>query len=147
MSPPSLSIGLVGIAELHLGIFYCHPHLHPEWPYPSDFFFFFFFFFFFPIVFLPHSLFISSKTLSPSLSVSYNFLESKSVFSTPYGVTDFTLLSCFQCRLEWFYHLSSIIHKIRDSVEDRQSRIAWQTISKVSRRKSTTKAKLTAATQ
>ena len=31
---------------------------------------------------------------------------------------------------------------IRDSVEDRQSRIAWQMINKVSRRKSTTKAKL-----
>ena len=37
--------------------------------------------------------------------------------------------------------------KIRDSVEDRQSRIAWQTINEVSRRKSTTKAKLKAANQ
>ena len=37
--------------------------------------------------------------------------------------------------------------KIRDSVEDRQSRIAWQTINKVSRRKSTTKAKLKATNQ
>ena len=39
------------------------------------------------------------------------------------------------------------IDKIRDSVEDRQSRIAWQTINKVSGRKSTTKAKLKAANQ
>ena len=34
--------------------------------------------------------------------------------------------------------------KIRDSVEDRQSRIAWQTINKMSRRKSIAKAKLKA---
>ena len=37
--------------------------------------------------------------------------------------------------------------KIRDSVEDRQSRIAWQTINEVSRRKNTAKAKLKAANQ
>ena len=35
--------------------------------------------------------------------------------------------------------------KIRDSVEDRKSRIAWQTINEVSGRKSTAKAKLKAA--
>ena len=34
-----------------------------------------------------------------------------------------------------------------DSVEDRQSTIAWQTINEVSRKKSTTKAKLKAANQ
>ena len=39
------------------------------------------------------------------------------------------------------------IDKIRDSVEDRQSRIAWQTINEVSRRKGTAKAKLKAASQ
>ena len=39
------------------------------------------------------------------------------------------------------------IDRIRDSVEDRQSRIAWQTINEVSRRKSTAKANLKAATQ
>ena len=39
------------------------------------------------------------------------------------------------------------IDKIRDSVEDRQPRIAWQTINKVSRRKSTAKAKLKDANQ
>ena len=39
------------------------------------------------------------------------------------------------------------IDKIRDSVEERQSRIAWQTINEVSRRKSTIKAKLKAANQ
>ena len=37
--------------------------------------------------------------------------------------------------------------KIRDSVEDRQSRIAWQTINEESGRKSTAKAKLKAASQ
>ena len=36
---------------------------------------------------------------------------------------------------------------IRDSVEDRQSSIAWQTINEVSRRKSTAKAKLKTASQ
>ena len=39
------------------------------------------------------------------------------------------------------------IDKIRDSVEDRQSRIDWQTINEVSGRKSTAKAKLKAANQ
>ena len=39
------------------------------------------------------------------------------------------------------------IEKIRDSVEDRQSRIARQTINEVSRRKSTAKAKLIAVSQ
>ena len=39
------------------------------------------------------------------------------------------------------------IDKIRDSVEDRQSRIAGQTINEVSRRKNTAKAKLKAANQ
>ena len=39
------------------------------------------------------------------------------------------------------------IDKIRDSVEDRQSRIAWQAINEVSGRKSTPKAKLKAANQ
>ena len=34
------------------------------------------------------------------------------------------------------------INKIRDSVEDRQSRIAWQMVNEVSRRKRTTKAKM-----
>ena len=37
--------------------------------------------------------------------------------------------------------------KITDSVEDRQSKIAWQTINKVSRKNSTTKAKLKATNQ
>ena len=44
-------------------------------------------------------------------------------------------------------YIKNQIDKIRDSVEDRQSRIAWQTINEVSRRKSTTKAKLKAANQ
>ena len=44
-------------------------------------------------------------------------------------------------------YIQNQIDKIRDSVEDRQSRIAWQTINEVSRRKSTPKAKLKAASQ
>ena len=43
-------------------------------------------------------------------------------------------------------YVQNQIDKIRDSVEDRQFRIAWQT-NEVSRRKSTTKAKLKAANQ
>ena len=42
-------------------------------------------------------------------------------------------------------YIQNQIDTIRDSVEDRQSRIAWQTINEVSRRKSTVKAKLKAA--
>ena len=42
---------------------------------------------------------------------------------------------------------SALPFTLRDSVEDRQSRIAWQTINEESRRKSTTKAKLKAASQ
>ena len=44
-------------------------------------------------------------------------------------------------------YIQNQIDKIRDSVEDRQSRIAWQTINEVSRRKSTVKAKLMAENQ
>ena len=44
-------------------------------------------------------------------------------------------------------YIENQIDKIRDSVEDRQSRIAWQTIDKVSKRKSTTKANLKATNQ
>ena len=44
-------------------------------------------------------------------------------------------------------YIQNQIDKIRDSVEDRQSRITWQTINKLSRRKSTAKAKLKAANQ
>ena len=44
-------------------------------------------------------------------------------------------------------YIQNQIDKIRYSVEDRQSRIAWQTINEVSRRKSTVKAKLKAANQ
>ena len=42
-------------------------------------------------------------------------------------------------------YIQNQIDKIRDSVECRKSRIAWQTINEVSRRKSTAKAKLKAA--
>ena len=44
-------------------------------------------------------------------------------------------------------YIQTQIDKIRDSVEDRQSRIAWQTINEVSRKKSTAKAKLKATNQ
>ena len=44
-------------------------------------------------------------------------------------------------------YIQNQINKIRDSVEDRQSRIAWQTVNEVSRRKSTVKAKLKATSQ
>ena len=44
-------------------------------------------------------------------------------------------------------YIQNQIDKIRHSVEDMQSRIAWQTINEVTKRKSTTKAKLKAANQ
>ena len=44
-------------------------------------------------------------------------------------------------------YIQNHVDKIRDSVEDRQSRIAWQTINEVSKRKSIAKAKLKAANQ
>ena len=45
------------------------------------------------------------------------------------------------------HYIENHIDKIKESVEDRQSRIAWQTVNKVSRRKSTAKAKLKATSQ
>ena len=44
-------------------------------------------------------------------------------------------------------YIQKQIDRIRDSVEDRQSRIAWQTMNEVSRRKNTAKAKLKAENQ
>ena len=44
-------------------------------------------------------------------------------------------------------YIQNQIDKIRDSVENRQSRIAWQTINEVSRRNSTAKAKLKVTNQ
>ena len=44
-------------------------------------------------------------------------------------------------------YIQNKIDKVRDSVEDRQSKIAWQTLNEVSRRKSTAKEKLIAANQ
>ena len=44
-------------------------------------------------------------------------------------------------------YIRNQINKIRDSVEDRQSRIAWQKVNEVSRRKRTVKAKLKATNQ
>ena len=51
------------------------------------------------------------------------------------------------CLKEQTEFIQNQIDKIRDSVEDRQSRIEWQTVNKVSRRKSTAKAKLKATSQ
>ena len=39
------------------------------------------------------------------------------------------------------------INKIRDSVKDKQSKRAWQTVSKVSKKKITARAKLKAASE
>ena len=44
-------------------------------------------------------------------------------------------------------YIQGQINKIRNSVEDRQSRIVWQTVNKVSKRKSTSRAKLKTASQ
>ena len=44
-------------------------------------------------------------------------------------------------------YIQNQIIKIRNSVEDRQSRIAWQLVNKVNRRKSTAEAKLKATSQ
>ena len=44
-------------------------------------------------------------------------------------------------------YIQNQVDKIRDSGEDRQSRIAWQTINEISRRESAAKAKLKAANQ
>ena len=44
-------------------------------------------------------------------------------------------------------YIPNQINKIRDSVEDRQSRIAWQTVNEVSNRKNNTRAKVKAASQ
>ena len=44
-------------------------------------------------------------------------------------------------------YIQNQIDKIRDSVEDRQSRIAWQMVNEVSRRKSTAKVKQKATSQ
>ena len=51
------------------------------------------------------------------------------------------------CLKEQTKYIQNQINKIRDSVKDRQSRIAWQTVNEVSRRKSTAKAKLNATSQ
>ena len=44
-------------------------------------------------------------------------------------------------------YVQNQIDKIRDSVEDRQSRVPWQTINEVSRRKSSAKTKLKVTNQ
>ena len=51
------------------------------------------------------------------------------------------------CICQFVKYIQNQINKIRDSVEDRQSRTARQTVNKVSRRKSTAKAKLKVTSQ
>ena len=48
---------------------------------------------------------------------------------------------------EQIEYIQGQINKIRNSVEDRQSRIAWQRVNEVSKKKSTSRAKLKAASQ
>ena len=48
---------------------------------------------------------------------------------------------------EQIEYIQGQINKIRNSVEDRQSWITWQAVKEVSKRKSTTRAKLKAASQ
>ena len=55
-------------------------------------------------------------------------------------------LACIYLK-EQIEYIQNQIDKIRDSVEDRQSRIAWQTINEVSRRMSAAKTKMKAANQ
>ena len=73
-------------------------------------------------------------------------------------VSEFELHSCYYVQFmtinlasihlkEQTKYMQNQIDKIRDSVEDIQSRIAWQTINEVSRRNSTAKAKLKATNQ
>ena len=45
---------------------------------------------------------------------------------------------------EQFKYIQGQIDKIRNSIEDRQSRLTWQTVKKVSGRKSSFRAKLKA---
>ena len=83
----------------------------------------------------------------------YLFLSSLVVFRKNPTNTNARTLEKAQYQLARIYlkeqteYIQNQIDKIRDSVEDRQSRIAWQTINVVSRRKSTAKAKLKAASQ
>ena len=51
------------------------------------------------------------------------------------------------CQKEQIEYIQGQINKIRNSVEDRQSRIAWQTVNEVSKMKSTSRTKLIAASQ
>ena len=55
-------------------------------------------------------------------------------------------LTCIYIKEQTEY-IQNQINKIRESVEDRQSRIVWQAVNEVSRRKSTAKAKLKATSQ
>ena len=48
---------------------------------------------------------------------------------------------------EQLEYIQNQINKIQDSVKDRQSKIAWQTVNEVSRRTGTARAKLKAASQ
>ena len=48
---------------------------------------------------------------------------------------------------ELLEYIQGLLNKIKNSVEDRQSQIAWPTVNKVSGRESTSRAKVKAASQ
>ena len=92
------------------------------------------------------------ETLAVREKVAYVKTASKSYRKNPTN-TNAIKLKKLQYHLTGVYlkeqteYIQNQMDKIRDSVEDRHSRIALQTISEVSKRKSTTKAKLKAANQ
>ena len=80
------------------------------------------------------------KTASKSYRKNPTNTKARKLKTTQYQLAGIYIKEQTEC-------VQNQIDKIRDSVEDRQSRIAWQTINEVSRRKSTVKAKLKAANQ
>ena len=80
------------------------------------------------------------KTASKSYRKSPTITNDRKLKTAEYQLAGIYIKEQTEC-------IQNQIDKIRDWVEDRQSRIAWQTINEVSRRKSTVKAKLKAANQ
>ena len=97
--------------------------------------------------------FVSQKPTWPSLLSAvpgtFSLPESQYIF-TPWPVFP-TCACCGKPHLAYLKeqteYIQNQIDKIRDSVEDRQSRIAWQRKNEVSRRKSTAKTKLKTTNQ
>ena len=61
--------------------------------------------------------------------------------------TNTNALKLKKAQKEQTEYIQNLIDKMRDSVEDRQYRIAWQMKNEVSKRKSTAEAKLKATSQ